>query len=103
MEYIKCPICGEEFMPAEVFLPTDLLGKPTEIIKTHSGKIEFFLGDEPDFEESYVCDGCGSKLKIKANLSFKVELEEEKFEEEYVTTFNKPGKLELEEVDLFND
>lgn len=38
---IKCPHCGHEYQAAEIFMPEDLLGRPTSngIIKDALGKI----------------------------------------------------------------
>jgi len=99
---ITCPICGQQYLPSEIFYPDDLLGKPTEIIKDDTGKVEFYLGDDPDFDEEYICDNCGAKLTIHANLSFKVEATKEEFEEEYTSSFERPKKLKLEESSLFD-
>jgi DNA-directed RNA polymerase subunit RPC12/RpoP len=99
---ITCPVCGQQYLPSEIFFPDDLLGKPTEIVKDDSGRVEFFLGDEPNLTEDYVCDNCGSRLKINANISYKVDLVPNEFEEEYVTTFKRPKKLKLEESSLFD-
>jgi len=99
---IRCPICGQEYLPSEIFFPNDLIGKPTEIIKTNAGKIDFYLGEDPTYEETYICDGCGASLKIKANLSFQADVVSNKFNEEYVTKFEKPKKILLEESSLFD-
>lgn len=102
MQVITCPICGQQYLPSEIFFPEDLLGEPTEIMKSTSGKIDFFLGKEPDFDETYICDNCGTKLNIHANITYKIDAETDKFEEEYVSKFTKPNKLILEESSLFD-
>lgn len=102
MQVITCPVCGQQYLPSEIFFPNDLLGKPTEIIKDTSGKIDFFLGENPDFTETYICDNCGTELSVTANISYKVDTIAEKFDEEYVSSFNKPKKLTLEESSLFD-
>lgn len=93
---IKCPICGQEFLPAEVYLPDYFLGKPTEIIKTTSGKLDFYFGQGMDPDEEFICDNCGAHLKIHANISFNV-VAESTDDEEYVTHFNSVKKTQLEE------
>jgi len=99
---ITCPVCGQTYVPGEIFMPESFFGNQKEIIKNEQGKIEFYTGDDMDLEEEYVCDSCMTKLKIKANLTFDV-VPEEKFDEEYVSEINKPAKIKLKETDLFND
>ena len=101
-QVIVCPVCEQQYLPAEIFFPTDLIGNPKEIIKDTSGKVEFFIGDDQDLDETYICDNCGTKLKIHANLTFKVDAISSNFEEEYVSTYTKPKKLTLEESSLFD-
>ena len=36
---IKCPHCGYEYVPAEIFMPTDIEGKPDSIVKDVLGKV----------------------------------------------------------------
>lgn len=98
---ITCPTCGEEYLPGEIFIPEVFFGRQTEIVKSPAGKIEFYLGSDPNFDEEYICDNCGSKLKIHANLTFNVEAVPDAFEEEYVTEINKPKKITLKEEPIF--
>lgn len=99
---IKCPRCGRELLPAEVFYPDDLLGKPTEIIRDAEGHIEFYLGDEPNYDEMYVCDECGAKFVVHANISFETEELPEDALEEHITRFRKSEKIKLKENQLFD-
>ena len=100
---IRCPFCGTEYHPAEIYLPEAFFGKPEEIIKTPAGAIDFYVGSDMGLDEEYICDGCGKKLNIRATLVFEVEAVEDDFEEEYVSKFTKQPKVKLEEEDLFND
>ena len=101
---IKCPVCGRNMLPSEVFLPNSFFGKQSDITRNNSGEIEFYLGDDMDLDEEYVCDSCLSKLKIHANLSFDVEVAaEENYDEDYITPINKPKKIKLAETELFVD
>ena len=48
---IKCPHCGCEYLPAEVFYPKYLLGKPFNIIRDEEGTILMQLkGNDITFE-----------------------------------------------------
>lgn len=73
---IRCPKCGAEYLPAEIFVD-DLLGNPTNITKDENGKIEFYTGEPMSFVEEYECDICGCKFIIKGNVSFETEVKED--------------------------
>ena len=98
---IVCPICGEEYLPVEIFIPDDFFGRPDEVVRDPAGKIEFFLGRGMNLNEEYICDGCGAKMRIKANISFTVDTDPVE-EDEYVTSFERPKKIRLKETDLFD-
>jgi len=98
---IVCPICGQQYLPAELYLPDDFLGKPTEIVRTTAGKVDFYFGTKMDPDTEYICDNCGAHLKVHANISFNVSTDDPN-EGEHITYFNKFKKIQLEEK-LFDD
>lgn len=98
---IVCPICGAEYLPVEIFIPEEFFGKPDEVIRDPADKIEFFLGKGMNLNEEYICDSCGTNMRITARLSFDVDTDQVD-EDEYVTTFEKPKKIKLDEVELFD-
>ena len=98
---IKCPICGQEYHPAEIFIPKAFFGNPGEIVRNPAGQIEFFTGTGMNTEEEFVCENCGKKLRINATVEFETVVDEDSFEEEYVVNYNKPKKLKLQEEELF--
>lgn len=99
---IRCPVCGQEYLPAELFLPSDLLGNPKDIVKRNDGKIDFYLGEKPTYETEYVCDNCCSHFKVKAKLFFETTTnDEDNFDAEYESKLK--VNLLSEVVDLFND
>ena len=100
---IKCPVCGQQYMPSEIYIPANFFGNQGEIIKNSEGEIDLYIGDDMDLKETYVCDGCNSKLSIEASLDFKVTVDQPDLSEEYVSSFVKPKKLKLAEPDIFND
>ena len=101
---ITCPCCGQQYMPGEIFMPKAFFGNQKDIMKDSSGKIEFYLGDDMDLDEEFVCENCLSKLKIHANLTYNITLgDKDDFDDEYSTTISKPEKIKLEETELFND
>ncbi len=101
---IVCPICGQEYKPAEIYIPNEFFGKPKEIIKNTSGKVDFLIGSDMNLDEYYICDNCFTPLKIHANLTFNVVANTDKnFNEDYVSSYKKIKKLKLEETSLFDD
>lgn len=83
---ITCPVCGREYLPAEIYLPKSFLGNPSEIERNGSGKIEVFFGQSMDTDEEFCCEECNTKFKVSANVSFKTFLEDTyAFPKEYVS------------------
>ena len=70
---IRCPHCGYEYLPAEIYYPQDFLGNPSGIIKDDDGSIIAFDGDDMSTEEHYVCDHCGKEFRVEAVITFKTE------------------------------
>lgn len=87
---IKCPHCGWEYLPSEIFMPGDLIGKPETVVKDALGKIIYEDYDDnykPCFEEHYECDGCGKSFAVSATIVYKSreESEELDFSTEFVS------------------
>lgn len=97
---IKCPVCGQQYHPTEIYLPNEFFGKPKEIVKDDSGQISYVLGKDMNLEEEYICDNCNTKFKVTADISFETSVTRSA-EEEYVSTFERPKKLKLMEEELF--
>lgn len=90
VKYIRCPHCGAEYLPAEIFLPNELLGYPTDIEKAYDGKIVSYSGQPINTVESYECDKCGKLFKTRARLTFETELDSKyDFNEDYISPTNK--------------
>lgn len=89
---IKCPCCGYEYLPAEIFLPDYILGKPTDIIRTVSGEIDTVQGLSPQLEETFECVRCNRTFKILAHISFEsktINDVKKSFDEPYVSPLYK--------------
>lgn len=97
---IRCPICGQEYLPSEIFMPDDLIGRPTVISKTQDGKIDFYLGENIDYKENYICDNCLSKMVVTAHVSYTVDIVGSDKSDDYVTKINTKNK---EKENLFYD
>ncbi len=77
---IKCPHCGATYVPAEIFMPGDFLGKPDSLVKDALGKIlycDYEEGEEPLATESFICDHCGKPFVVEPVISYKVRKEDE--------------------------
>ena len=77
---IRCPHCGCEMTPAEIFMPGDLIGKPESVIRDALGKIiyqEYDKDNEPAQPEHYICDECGKPFIVEPVITYKVKKEEE--------------------------
>ena len=90
---IVCPVCGREYLPEEIFVPT----KPKAIIRDDSGKIVSYSGCSCDLVEEYICDTCDNKLMIVGHIQFNTSVAPKDdssdtknlFNEDYVTRFHK--------------
>lgn len=72
---IKCPNCEYEYLPGEIYLPEQFLGKPKNVERTIEGKIDVNYGTNMDLEETYTCDKCGKTFKVSANVNFNTKLD----------------------------
>lgn len=95
VETIVCPCCGREYLPAEIFMPNSFLGKPSNIIKTRDGKIDVFIGQSMDLQETYICDKCLKPFKVTAKVQFKSEYQPNIDFNSTHTTSLKEDKLHL--------
>ena len=68
---IRCPHCGWEYLPAEIYYPEEFLGEPENIIKTEEGNVLGFDGEDMNTTETYCCDHCGKSFIVDASITFK--------------------------------
>ena len=88
---IKCPHCGAEYLPSEIYIPNSLLGKQFDIYKDAEGHIETFFGDDMDLVESYRCDFCNKKFIVNAIIKFNTSSAAKYSTDEYKTKLTKPS------------
>ena len=69
---IKCPHCGREYLPCEIYLPDNFLGKAYRISHSEDGSIDFYDGANMELVETYTCDQCGKPFEVTADINFKV-------------------------------
>lgn len=77
---IKCPLCGYQYLPAEIFYPDTFFGNPGRIIKDDNGEILHFDGSDMQLFETYICDHCGKEFKVEASVAFKSDVVENMFD-----------------------
>jgi hypothetical protein len=88
---IRCPFCGGEYLPGEIFMPGSLIGQPTEVIRDSFGKILYedygTESREPDMIEHFICDYCDKPFIIEATVTYKTRTEapENDFSTKYVS------------------
>lgn len=79
---VKCPECGAQYLPAEIFYPKHFFGNPKDIYKDEKNEILGINGTEMDTTESYVCDKCGKEFVVEAIINFKVSRPNHLFDED---------------------
>ena len=86
---IKCPHCGAEYLPSEIYMPGATLGRPEDIVKDSFGRIlyeDYQEGKEPDMFEHFICDFCNKPFVVEATITYKSfeEEPERDFQSQYV-------------------
>ena len=88
---IRCPHCGSEYLPGEVYVPGSLIGQPDEVIRDSLGKIiyeDYYTEDaEPTMIEHFTCEYCEKPFIVEATVTYKAreELPENDFSTNYVS------------------
>lgn len=91
---IKCPQCGYEYLPAEIYMPNAFLGKPRDIDREHTtGRILEYMGNSMNLSETYICDNCDTEFKVTANINFNTQ----KLSDSKYKTYFKKERLFLKE------
>lgn len=73
-QLIKCPHCGWEYAPSEIFMPGDIEGKASSVVRDALGKalyVGYEEGKEPCSKTEYVCDGCGKAFSVEPTVSYR--------------------------------
>lgn len=88
---IKCPHCGAEYLPGEIYLPGALIGHPDDVVKDALGRVIYEDYDvsshEPDMIEHFICDYCDKPFIVEATITYKTREEEPEndFKTQYVS------------------
>lgn len=76
-EILRCPVCGAEYLAAEIYVPNAFFGKPSFIQRDADNRIIDYFGSPMCPTEHYCCDYCDSKFKVYAKTQFFTQLEVE--------------------------
>jgi hypothetical protein len=88
---IRCPHCGAEYLPGEIYMPNALVGQPDDIVKDSLGRILYedysTKSREPDMFEHFTCEYCDKPFVIEATVTYKTKEEapENDFSTKYVS------------------
>jgi hypothetical protein len=88
---IKCPNCGAEYLPGEIYMPGAIIGQPDDIVKDSLGRLlyeDYSSKDkEPNMIEHFTCEYCEKPFIIEATITYKTkqELPENDFSTKYVS------------------
>ena len=96
---IKCPYCGQEYLPSEIYVPKAFFGTQKNIERSYDGKIVDYDGDDMDLRESYKCDCCDNIFYVDTQIKFVTSKEDEKynFDSDYST------ELKVKKYSLFEE
>lgn len=72
MKTIKCPYCGTEYLPGEIYIPEHFLGRPENVERDLSGNIVYDDGVMQDLTEDYTCLKCDRTFHVLATIDFTV-------------------------------
>lgn len=87
---IKCPNCGWEYLPGEIYMPRSFIGQPKNIIKDENGNVLGYDAEDMNTVETFECEHCGQLFKIDATVTFKTEPIRDLFDSTvFTSTLNK--------------
>jgi len=94
LDIIKCPTCGAEYLPVEIFIPNAFFGKPVHIERDEDGKIIDVVGNGMCTTEQFICEHCNVPFRISAKVQYNTKAET-KFD------FNSDYETSLKSESLF--
>lgn len=84
---IVCPHCRATYLAGEIYMPGELIGKPTDVVRDSFGKLlyhDYEIAQEPVLTEHFTCEYCNKPFVIEAQISFKT------YEEDVEKDFSNP-------------
>ena len=95
---IKCPHCGAEYIPSEIFIPSDFLPKCKDVTRDNRGILVAGHVNNMNCHEEYTCDYCGHRFAIDAEVNFKTSATElHDYNYDYSSPLYEGDRLELSE------
>ena len=85
---IKCPHCGYEYLPNEIFYPKELLGDASNIVRDEKGKIIFHEGNNMNLKEEYVCDWCNKTFTAEIKAEIVTQKPDVDFDDDFASDIN---------------
>lgn len=82
---IKCPHCGYEYLPEEIFYGVSYLGDASNIVRDEEGKIIHYTGTSMPLTETYCCDKCLTNFKVESEITYTTSEVVDFDEDEYVS------------------
>ena len=87
---IRCPHCGAEYLPGEIYIPGSITGQPDEVIRDSLGKIiyeDYSELKEPCLVEHFTCENCDRPFVVEATVTYRAreEAPERDFSTKYVS------------------
>lgn len=79
---IRCPHCGCEYLPGEIYLPNEFLGQPKDICRDEKGNVLLFKGNDMNTAETFYCYECNKSFAVNATVTFKTTPLVDMFEED---------------------
>ncbi len=90
LNVIKCPNCGAEYLPVEMFIPDNFFGRPVHIERNEQNQIIDTVGYSMKTNTKYICDYCDMPFRISTKLQFSTKAETKlDFDSEYITDLKK--------------
>lgn len=94
---IKCPYCNYEYVPSEIYMPNEFLGKPKNVYRDVDGRIEK-ADDEQHLEETFCCESCNKTFKVSAKIEYESEkVDELDFDTDFEDSLYGNDRITLEE------
>ena len=95
---VKCPYCGAEYLPAEIYIPEDFLPECEDVVKDENSKLVAYHDNGMNLHEEYTCDKCGHRFTIDAVVDFKTaKAELHDFNYDYTTPVYTEDRINLKE------
>lgn len=97
---IRCPHCGAEYLPSEIFFPDDFLPAPDDVVRDGAGRIVACSQSALNVSEEYECDYCGRVFEAIAEVAFGSRAcEIHDFGRDYSSPLYERNRVELKESD----